>query len=365
MSVYLDHHAASPVVPSVAEAMADARAVAWANPSSTHAAGRASRRVLETARRELAEALGARASELVFTSGGTEACNLGVLGLGGQRVLSTRLEHPAVAEAVSALGADVVWLETPDGVAPERLPLDGVDLACLQWVNHETGTVLPIERYAAQCRAARVPLFVDACQAVGKVPVDLGRLDATAVALAASKIGGPPGAGALWIARGTALASRALGGGQERGRRAGSPDPVAMAGFAHASTLIAERLEAMPAVTARRDRLEATLARHGVVNGMEAPRVGTVTNVSVRGWKGPRLVAALDVEGLMASHGAACSSGLEEASKVIAAIAIGAPWRAESSLRLSLGPHTSDLEIDRAIEILERVLSRKRASSKF
>jgi len=365
VAVYLDHHAASPLAAGVEAAMQEARAAGWANPSSTHAAGRAARAVAERARSELAATLGAKPAELVLTAGGTEACNLGVLGLGGSRVLTTRLEHPAVHASIAALDAEVVLLETPGGEAPDILPLDGVSLACIQWVNHETGTILPVAKYAAQCRAADVPLFIDACQALGKVPVDLGRLGASAVALASSKIGGPAGAGALWIARDTQIEPRALGGGQEHGRRAGTPDVVALAGFAFAASLVGERVSRQPGIAELRDRLEAELLSFGVVNGADAPRVGTVSNVSVRGWKGPRLVAALDLEGLMASHGAACSSGLGEPSEVIMAVAGGEAWRAEAALRLSLGPSTTGADIDRALVVLRRVLGRKSPSSKF
>lgn len=359
MRVYLDHHAASPVAPEVLEAMREAREVAWANPSSAHGAGRAARAVIERARERVAAAIGAAPSDLVFTAGGTEACNLGVLGLSAQRILVTAIEHPAVLEAARAHGAQVVELAVPEGRAPGELPLEGVDLVCAQWVNHETGTVLPVERWAAQCRAAGVALFVDASQALGKLPVDVAGLGARAVAFAASKLGGPPGAGALWIARDTELAPRAVGGAQERGRRAGSPDPAALAGFGRAASLVPERLVAMDGVAARRDRLEAAVSRWGEVNAGGAPRVATVINLSVRGWSGPRLVAALDVEGLEASHGAACSSGVDAPSAVVAAMYPEEPGRAESALRLSLGPTTTDADVDRAVELFERVARRK------
>ncbi|MEZ4337739.1 MAG: aminotransferase class V-fold PLP-dependent enzyme [Sandaracinaceae bacterium] len=365
MRVYLDHHAATPLAPEVEAAMDAARGVAWANPASAHAAGRAARRLLEEARASVAQALGARPADLVLTSGGTEACNLGVLGLPARRVLTSRAEHPAVRAPLEARGVDLVELELPGGLAPEALPLDGADLVCLQLVNHETGTVLPIERWAVQCRAAGVPLFVDACQALGKVPVDVGALGASAVAVAASKIGGPAGAGALWIARDTEVAPLILGGAQERGRRAGSPAVLAAVGFGAAAGLVDARLAAMPEVGRRRDRLEAAFSMHGPINGADGPRVATVVNASPRGWSGPRLVAALDVEGVMTSHGAACSSGVDEPSAVVRAMHPGEPWRAEAALRASLSPTTTDAEIEHAIAVLEAVLARKKSSSEF
>lgn len=369
--IYLDHHAASPMDAEVRAAMAEASARGWANPSSVHAAGRASRAILERARDQVAGAIGARASDVVFTSGGTEAVNLGVLGLGGgaRRVVTTAIEHPSLLGAVSLFehdGAEVIRLGVRDGRPPSaqelEQALDGSDLACLAWVNHETGTILPLHDVAERCRARGVPLVVDATAALGKIEVDVARLGASAVAIASSKIGGPPAAGALWITREAALAPRMLGGGQERGRRAGTPDPVALAGFGAACARIGARLASMPDVGRRRDRLEAALvARRAIVNGAAGPRVATVTNVSVPGWRGSGLVAALDLEGLCASSGAACSSGVDEPSRVIAAMAPDAPWRAESALRLSLGPSTTDEDVGGAVAILERVLSRKRA----
>jgi cysteine desulfurase len=369
--IYLDHHAASPMDVEVSAAMAEASARGWANPSSVHAAGRASRAILERARDQVAGAIGARASDVVFTSGGTEAVNLGVLGLGAgaRRVVTTAIEHPSLLGAVSLLerdGAEVIRLGVRDGCPPSEQELeralDGSDLACLAWVNHETGTILPLHEVAERCRERGVPLVVDATAALGKIEVDVGRLGASAVAIASSKIGGPPATGALWITREAPLAPRMLGGGQERGRRAGTPDPVALAGFGAACARIGARLASMADVGRRRDRLEAALvARAAVVNGAAGPRVATVTNVSVPGWRGTGLVAALDLEGLCASSGAACSSGVDEPSRVIAAMLPDAPWRAESALRLSLGPSTTDQDVDGAIAILERVLSRKRA----
>lgn len=372
--IYLDHHAASPPDEAVRAAMEAAREVAWANPASAHAAGRAARSVLEAAREKIAAAVGAKRADLVLTAGGTEACNLAVRGVPGRGpVLLTRVEHPATREPAVLRGerdGGVGWLELPTGRPPDAAafeaaldaaagPRGDVALAVVQLVSHETGTVLPVAEYGEVCRRRGVPLVVDATQALGKIPLDVGALGATAVALASSKIGGPPAAGALWIARDTALTPQLIGGAQERGRRAGSPDPVAMAGFGEAAARVETRLAAMPSVAARRDPLEAALLALGAVVNGEGPRVATVSNVSVPGWKGTRLVAALDLEGLCASHGAACSSGVDAPSEVIAAMYPDAPWRAESALRLSLGPTTSDADIEAAIRIVSAVIPRK------
>jgi cysteine desulfurase len=233
------------------------------------------------------------------------------------------------------------------------------DLVVLQWVNHETGAIAPVFAYAEVCRAQGVPLVVDASQALGKLPCDLSELRAAAAVVTASKIGGPTGAAALWLSRGRELVATSYGGAQERGRRAGTPDVAAHVGFAAAAEQLEERLAAQPRIAKLRNRLEATCVAAGaVVNGGDGPRVATVTNVSVPGWRGEVLVAALDLEGLCASSGAACSSGLGAPSPVLQALYPDQPWRAESALRLSLGPETSDEEVERAIVILRRVLAR-------
>ena len=369
--IYLDHHAATPLSARAARAMDEARAVAWANPSSVHAAGRRARSVLERAREAVAAAIDASPADIVLTGGGTEACNLGVLGLGrgARRVVTTAVEHPAVAEAVARLGVEVVRLGTEGGHVPgpaESPPLDAHTLVAIQWVNHETGSIAGVRAWAQACVATGARMFVDATQALAKVPVSVEDVPADALAIAAAKIGGPAGAGALYVRRGREVSPVLAGGAQERGRRPGTPDAVAHAGFGAACGEAGERLAAMPAIAARRDRLEAALlALGGVRNASDAPRVATVTNVSVRGWTGETLVAALDVEGLCASSGAACSSGLSEPSRVIAAMHPGEPWRAGSALRLSLGPETTEAEIDRAIDVLRAVLPRGHTSSGF
>lgn len=376
--IYLDHHASTPLATAAARAMDQARDAAWANPSSVHAAGRRARALLEDARRAIAEAVCADAADLVMTSGGTESVNLAVLGLGAraQHVISTDIEHPALGEAVARLeqaGARVTRLRVPGGAAPSvdalaaaltasgSTPAPQSTLVALQWVNHETGSLLPIADYAALCRARGVPLVVDASQALGKVRVDLRALGADAVAFAASKIGGPHGAGALYVARAVSLAPLLAGGGQERGRRPGTPDVRAAVGFGAAAAVLADRLAAMPRLAALRDRLEAALvARGAVVNGHDAgsERVATATHVAFDGLRGEVLVAALDVEGVCVSSGAACSSGLAAPSPSVLAMYPHAPWRAAGALRFSLGPENDERDVDAALVALDRVLAR-------
>lgn len=364
--IYLDHHAAAPLRDVARAAMLDALAVVG-NPDSVHHEGRRRRALLEAARASVAASVSARPASVVFTSGGTEACNLGVLGLaqGVARVVTTRIEHPAVAEAVAALASRGVAVEhievTPSGDV-DLAPLERVDpktlIAC-QWINHETGHVLPVEAIARVARSRGARLFVDATQALGKVPVDAGALGATALALASQKLGGPAGAGALVVEPGAAIHPTQLGGGQERGRRAGTPDVVALAGFGAVAQVVPFLLANMPEVARRRDRIErALLDAGGVTNAPTPTRAASVTSIALSAWRSDWLVAALDAEGLACSSGAACSSGLTTRSKVVAALFPSEPFRAGSTLRVSLGTETTDEEVDHALAILARVLAR-------
>ncbi len=365
--IYLDHHAATPMPAAVRRAMQEAACVAWANPSSAHAAGRASRQLLEDARTAVAESIGANAPDIVLTAGGTEACNLGIRGLaaGCKRVVSSDIEHPAVSESVLRLergGRERVTLGVRRGRPPSvdelASQIDGETLVAMQWVNHETGTVFPIEAYGRVCRERGARLFVDATQALGKLEIDTTALGAQAIALAGQKVGGPAGGGACWVARGVDLQPVLAGGPQERGRRPGTPDTLSLVGFGAACRLVGERLRAQPRIEALRDRIEAELVALGGTPNATAPRAGTVTNLSFRGWEGPLLVAALDLEGVCVSAGAACSSGLQEPSPVLLAMYPDEQWRAGSAVRISLGIETSPEDIEAASRAFRRVLAR-------
>lgn len=368
-AVYLDHHASTPLDARVASVMERARGEVLGNPSSPHVFGRRARALLEEARARVAAAVGARPAEVVLTSGGTEACNLGVSGLvlSAGRVVTTTIEHPAVSEAVARLaggGHGVVALPFPAGVAPTdddvRLAVRGERCAlfAVQSVNHETGAILPVARWAPIASDAGAPSFVDATQALGKIRIDFDTLGASALALAGHKLGGPAGAGALVVRRGVVLDPQIVGGAQERGLRAGTPDVVAMVGLGVACSLAHERVAAMAAVGARRDRIEQFLIGRGArING-GTERVATVVDASIAGWRSSALVAALDLEGLAVASGAACSSGVDRPSPVVSAMHPDDPSRAASALRISLGPETGDDDVARAIAILDRVLAR-------
>ncbi len=355
--IYLDHHAATPLSDP---ARAEMTSASFGNPASAHAIGRRARQTLERARARVAASVGADVTEVVLTSGGTEACNAMVLGLGApRRILSSALEHPAVAAALPLRGVEVVLLPVEPGRALSVEAVDRTvragDLVVVQHASHETGVIAEVAAIAEVVRARGGWTAVDAVAAYGRIPV---RLDSDALALASHKVGGPPGAGALVIRRGVAFEPRMVGGGQERGRRGGSPDVAAMAGFGAAAEDINRRLAAMAEVERSRDRLEAALVALGArVNG-EGPRTASVTHVSVPGWRGAELVAALDLEGVACSAGAACSSGLATRSPALEVWYPDDPARASGTLRLSLGPETSPREVDAAIEALRRVLAR-------
>jgi cysteine desulfurase len=376
--IYLDHHAAAPLCEAARAALLSAYAEPLGNPASVHRAGQRARRLVEEARAQLARALGAQPADLLFTGPGSEACNLGLLGRarprlaeGARRVITTPLEHPAMAASARQLakeGAEVIELAMEGARVPAvealaaLLDAGATAAVVVQWVNHETGTCFPVADYAALCAARGVPLVVDASQAFGKLPIDLRRLPVSALIVSASKVGGPGGVSALWNARCEPLEPVLHGGSQERGMRPGTPDVAALAGFGAAAARVPQRLAAQPAVAALRDRLEAGLVQlGGVVNGAEGERVGTVTNLSFRGLRSDVLVVALDLEGLCVSAGAACSSGLAGPSPVLRALYPHEPWRAESALRFSLGPETSAADVDGALAIAARVLGRARA----
>lgn len=335
----------------------------FGNPESAHALGRRARAAVERARRQVAASVGAQPTAVIFTSGGTEACNLAVLGIGTpRRIVSSALEHPAVRAAWPSRGVPVVELPLAPGSVPSLAALDAEvrqgDLVVLQLASHETGVVSDVVSFARLVRERGAWLVVDAVAAYGRLELEGVVREADAVALASHKVGGPAGAGALIVRRGVALVPQVVGGGQERGRRGGTPDVRALVGFGAAAEAIPTRLAAMGEVARSRDRLEAALLDLGArVNG-GGERTASVTHVSLPGWRGAELVAALDLEGLAASAGAACSSGLTAVSPAMQAWFPDDPERGAGTLRLSLGPETTDEEVDRAIEILRRVIAR-------
>jgi cysteine desulfurase len=367
--VYLDWNATAPPLPAVVDAMAAASREAWGNPSSVHAFGRAARARVEDAREAVARLAKSDPRDVVITSGGTEANNIALRSAFAQPgvLVTSRLEHPSVARVAEALEAEgrarVRWLRvlpagTIDLADLERaLAEGGVALVALQAVNAETGVLQPVREAIAMAHGARARVHVDTVQSFGRSD-DVAE-DADTRSLAAHKMRGPKSIGALITRPGLPVAPVLLGGSQERGIRPGTVDPVAAAGLAAASRHALESPVRWRALGPLRDALEAGLLalRPGArVNGASAPRAPHVASVAFPGWTGPELVAALDLEGVAASGGSACSAGTAEPSTVLAAM--GDLEAATSTLRFSLGEDTTVDDVTAALAAAAKVLAR-------
>jgi len=371
-SVYLDWNATTPPLPSVVTAMADAARDAWGNPSSVHAFGRAARARVEDAREAVARLAKADPRDVVLTSGGTEANNIALRSAfaDGKGVLVTsRLEHPSVLRVAQALEAEgramIRWLRVkPEGIVDladleAALAEGSVRLLALMAVNAETGVIQPAQEAMAMAHRAGVRVHVDAVQVFGRLPDVLEEADTRS--LAAHKMRGPKAIGALIARPGLALSPVLLGGSQERGLRPGTVDPVSAAGLGVAARHALESPARWAAVAPLRDALERELlaARAGArVNGAGAKRAPHVASLAFPGWAAPELVAALDLEGVAASGGSACSAGTAEPSSVL--LAMGDTEAATSSVRFSLGEETVAAEVEAARAAAVRVLSRVR-----
>lgn len=366
--VYLDHHATTPLCHEARVAM-----IAWiqgeavGNPSSVHRAGRRARAHLEDARAALSEAIDATPREVVFTSGGTEAVHLAVQGVGdampATEVWCDPGAHPCLRAACEALAARRAvpfgWIPCGrDGALMAPALREGA-LVAASLVQHETGAVLDTEVLREAVDRAGASLVLDAAQALGRVPLAAPVLGAVAVTFSGHKIGAPPGVGALYLRGDVRCVPRTGGGGQERGLRAGTENILGVVGLGAAARALSTRLAQMADVAARRDVLEALLVDWGAtVNGSSRRRVPTACHVSWPGLAAQELVAALDLEGVCVSSGAACSSGRAEPSESLRRIYPDEPWRAEGALRVTLGPETTDVELQRFAAALARVLPR-------
>lgn len=365
--VYFDWNATAPPLDAAIDAMHEAARGAWANPSSVHGDGRRARGRVEDARASVGVLAAIDPRDVILTSGGTEANNLALRSAfvaPGGVLITSRLEHPSVtrvAEALEREGRTVRWLRIEPGGTIDvddltrALELPDVRLVAVQAVNHETGVIQPL-RAVLERTADRVPLHVDAVQAFGRI-AEVGQGAATR-SIAAHKIRGPKGIGALITRTGVRIEPVLLGGAQERGIRPGTIDPIAAAGFAVAAGHALTGVVRYASVGDLRDRLEAALlgfAAGAQVNG-QGPRAPHVTNISFPRWLGPELVAALDLEGVSVSSGSACSAGTHEPSPIITAMLGDA--RAASAVRLSLGESSTMADVDFAISVFSRVLSR-------
>ena len=368
MSTYLDYNATAKVRPEAAVAVARALE-AGGNPSSIHAAGRAARAMVETARAKVAALVGASPPSVTFLSGGTEASALAIesaLLAGYERIITGATEHEAVIETAKASGAPhEVWPVDGRGLADlgwlaERLVDGRKTLVCLMLANNESGVIQPVAEAAAMVRDVGGWLHVDAVQAAGKIGIDFGALGADTMALSAHKVGGPQGVGAL-IAGPRARLSRQLhGGGQERGVRSGTENVPGIAGFGAAATAALAQLDALAGQGAWRDDFAARVAGHGaVILGEGAPRLPQTLAFATPGFASEVQVMGLDLAGVMVSAGAACSSGKVRSSRVVEAM--GRPDLAPFAIRVSGGWDTQPADWARCAEAWEELFNRHRA----
>ncbi|MFN2587645.1 MAG: cysteine desulfurase family protein [Actinomycetota bacterium] len=376
---YLDHAATTPVLPEAAEAVARALAEDFGNPSSVHAAGRRARAVVEDARDRVAAAVGAGASEIVFTGGGTEADNLALKGAAhkrrgdGDHVVVTAFEHHAVLDAARALegaGFQVtkVPVEADGAVAPARVAgavRPSTVLVAVMAVNNEIGTVQDVTAITEAVKTAnpRALVHTDAVQALGNVPVDVHAWGVDLAAFAAHKTGGPKGVGALFVRSSVAVEPVLHGGGQERGLRSGTHNVAGIAGFGVAAEVAAKEVyEKSERLLALRESLLAgirAIVPDVVVNGGLERRVAGNLNVCIPATDGETMLLLLDAAGIACSSGSACASGALDPSHVL--LALGVPKKlAKGSLRFSLGRTSTQADVDAVLDALPEVVERAR-----
>ncbi len=358
---YLDHNASMPLRQEARAAMADALDV-MGNPSSVHGEGRRVRGLVEAAREQVAHLVNAKPSEVVFTSGATEANNW-VLAAGWQVIAVAEIEHDSVLGPARASGADLIALPvSKDGVAginaiaDTLAPRPGM-LLTLMVANNETGVVQPVAEAAALAREHGVLVHTDAVQGSGRIPVDFAALGVDAMSLSAHKMGGPRGVGALVIRDGVTLPALIKGGGQERRRRGGTENVSGIAGFGAAAEAATSDHAAAERMAALRMKLESGVLRatpNAVIVGKDVDRIANTSCIVVPGKSAETLVIKLDLQGIAVSAGAACSSGKVGSSHVLEAMNF-APELARAAIRVSLGPQTQDKDIAAFLAAWEKV----------
>ena len=376
--VYLDHAATTPVREEVFEAMKPFFGPRFGNPSSTHRWGREARAALDEARERVGRCLGARPDEICFTSGGTEADNLAILGAwralkarGRTAVVTTPIEHKAILGAVHQAaqeGAEERFLTmTSDGVVDrasfDRVVDENVAVCSMMWVNNEIGTVQPVPELSNRAKERGALVHTDAVQAFGKVRIDAQSQSFDFLTISGHKFGAPKGIGALFIRRGTQIEPLLHGGSQDRGRRPGTENVAAAVGLARAAELTLAECEAhCEHIRRLRDRLEAGILAKvpdAVVHGRGAERAPHILNVSVPGTDSESLLMALDLRGIAASGGSACQSGSTSPSHVLSALGVR-PDLAGAAVRMSLGALTTDRCIDRVLEVFPALVAKAR-----
>jgi len=375
--VYLDNNATTPVLPEVFEAMRPFYLDEFGNASSIHHYGQHARAAVEKARTSVATLLNARPAEIVFTSGGTEADNLGVFGLvrAGDHVISSTIEHHAVLNSckrLEQLGCDVTYVRVngageidPDDVRKALQP--NTRLISIMMANNETGVLQPVEEIGKVAQEADVFFHTDAVQAAGKTPIDVAKIGCDALSISGHKLHAPQGTGALFLKKGTLIQPLLYGGSHERQRRAGTENLPGIVGLGKAAEIARHWLANNDSaeMTAMRDHLQETVleaVEAAGVNGSGAPRVPNTTNLWFDFIEGEALVIALDLKGLAVSSGAACSSGAIEPSHVLLAMGLS-QQRARASIRLSLGKQTTQGDVDFAVSVIPETVGRLREIS--
>lgn len=378
--VYLDNAATTALAPQVLEAMLPYFTQHYGNPSSVHAFGREAKQGLDKARDQVAKALNCEPSEVIFTGCGTESDNTVLLGVAqrygnkGKHIITTNVEHHAILHTceylekqgyeVTYLPVDADGLVTAEQVAAAIRP-DTI-LVSIMFANNEVGTIMPIQQIGAVCKEKGVLFHTDAVQAVGHIPVDVQAMHIDMLSLSAHKFHGPKGVGALYCRKGIRLPSYIMGGAQEKGRRAGTENVAGIVGLGAAIELATEKLEENRAkMTALRDRLMTGIqARISEVklNGHPTNRLPNNVNFSFKYIEGESILLMLDMNGIAASSGSACTSGSLDPSHVL--LALGLPHEiAHGSVRLTLGDETTAEDIDYTIDVLEKTVTRLRAMS--
>src|SRR5258706_9628426 len=376
--VYLDHAATTPVRAEVFDAMQPFFGPRFGNPSSVHRWGREARTALDEAHERVARCLGASADEVVFTSCGTEADNLAVLGIwrarraeGRRAVVTTPIEHKAVLAAVHEVtregGDERLLAMTRDGLVDDssfdKLVTEDVAICSVMWINNEIGAMQRVPDLAERAKARGVVFHTDAVQAFGKVHIDARSQKFDLLSLSGHKIGAPKGIGALYVRRGTPLEPLMFGGTQDRGRRPGTENVAMAVGLARAAELaVAEREHEWKKLEALRDRLERGLLEKlpdAGIHGRRAPRAPQITNISVPGTDSESLLMALDLRGIGCSAGSACQSGSVTPSHVLSAIGVPAEL-AGSAIRLSLGCLSTEACVDRVLDVFPMLVEKAR-----
>ncbi|MFA5316427.1 MAG: cysteine desulfurase NifS [Dehalococcoidales bacterium] len=378
--IYLDNAATTPTSPEVLAAMQPYFTEAYGNPSSIHSYGQEAREAVEQARDQLAVLIGASSEEVIFTSGGTESDNTSLKGVAyalkdkGNHIITTPVEHHAVIETckflaeqgyrVTYLPVDSYGMVDPDDVKKAIIP--GTILISVMHANNEMGTIQPVAEIARIAREADVYCHTDAVQTVGHLPLDVKELGVDLLSISAHKFYGPKGVGALYIRKGTRLLPFMHGGEQERLRRAGTHNVPGIVGMGKAAEMARGSLEQeVASLTGLRDRLiNGLLANieNVYLNGHPTRRLPGNANVSIDFIEGESVLLNLDLEGICASTGSACSSSSLEPSHVLMAMGM-APEKAHCSIRFSLGRWTTGADIDRVLEVLNRIVAKLRAMS--